>query len=113
MVSFIIPAYNEESLLGETLRAVDVAATAPGEPWEVMVGGAGSGGRGGSPFCGDAFARPRGSCGRSRREKSWGCWRGWRLQGRRRPGGWGGWSCSTGSGGRTRRGRVLDSHAVI
>jgi glycosyltransferase involved in cell wall biosynthesis len=42
MISFIIPAYNEESLLGGTLRAVDVAASAAGEPFEVIVADDGS-----------------------------------------------------------------------
>jgi glycosyltransferase involved in cell wall biosynthesis len=37
MISFIIPAYNEEVLLGQTLRAVNGAARALGEPFEVIV----------------------------------------------------------------------------
>jgi glycosyltransferase involved in cell wall biosynthesis len=37
MISFIIPAYNEELLLGQTLRAVNEAARALGEPFEVIV----------------------------------------------------------------------------
>jgi glycosyltransferase involved in cell wall biosynthesis len=37
MISFIIPAYNEELLLGQTLRAVNEAAGALGEPFEVIV----------------------------------------------------------------------------
>jgi glycosyltransferase involved in cell wall biosynthesis len=37
MISFIIPAYNEELLLGQTLRAVKDAAAALGEPFEVIV----------------------------------------------------------------------------
>jgi glycosyltransferase involved in cell wall biosynthesis len=37
MLSFIIPAYNEELLLGGTLRAIRVAAGAIGEPFEVVV----------------------------------------------------------------------------
>jgi glycosyltransferase involved in cell wall biosynthesis len=37
MLSFIIPAYNEEVLLGATLRAIRVAAGAIGEPFEVVV----------------------------------------------------------------------------
>ncbi len=37
MISIIIPAYNEELLLGQTLRAVNAAAGALGEPFEVIV----------------------------------------------------------------------------
>src|SRR5262249_36506055 len=37
MISFIIPAYNEELLLGHTLRAVHDAAGALGERYEVIV----------------------------------------------------------------------------
>jgi glycosyltransferase involved in cell wall biosynthesis len=37
MVSVIIPAYNEELLLGQTLRAVNDAGGALGEPFEVIV----------------------------------------------------------------------------
>ena len=37
MLSFIIPAYNEEVLLGGTLRAIRLAAGAIGEPFEVVV----------------------------------------------------------------------------
>ena len=37
MISFIIPAYNEERLLGPTLRALHTAARAVGEPYEVIV----------------------------------------------------------------------------
>jgi glycosyltransferase involved in cell wall biosynthesis len=37
MISFIIPAYNEELLLGQTLRAVNDAAGALGEWFEVIV----------------------------------------------------------------------------
>ncbi len=36
-ISFIIPAYNEERLLGRTLSAIDQAAQALGEPSEVIV----------------------------------------------------------------------------
>lgn len=36
-VSFVIPAYNEERLLGRTLSALDQAARALGEPVEVIV----------------------------------------------------------------------------
>jgi glycosyltransferase involved in cell wall biosynthesis len=36
-ISFVIPAYNEERLLGRTLRAIDRAAQALGEPVEVIV----------------------------------------------------------------------------
>jgi glycosyltransferase involved in cell wall biosynthesis len=37
MISFIIPAYNEEILLGRTLRALFDAASRLGEPFEVLV----------------------------------------------------------------------------
>jgi glycosyltransferase involved in cell wall biosynthesis len=37
MISFIIPAYNEESLLGHTLNALNRAAGSLEEPFEVLV----------------------------------------------------------------------------
>ena len=37
MISFVIPAHNEETLLGETLRAVAHAATAVREPCQISV----------------------------------------------------------------------------
>jgi glycosyltransferase involved in cell wall biosynthesis len=37
MISFIVPAYNEELLLGPTLRAINDAAGALGERFEVIV----------------------------------------------------------------------------
>jgi glycosyltransferase involved in cell wall biosynthesis len=37
MISFVIPAYNEELLLGRTLRALNDAARPLGEPFEVVV----------------------------------------------------------------------------
>src|SRR5262245_53002781 len=37
MVSFIIPAYNEQLLIGRTLRAVHEAAQALGEAYELIV----------------------------------------------------------------------------
>jgi glycosyltransferase involved in cell wall biosynthesis len=37
VISFIVPAYNEERLLGTTLRALHAAAQAAGEPYEVVV----------------------------------------------------------------------------
>ena len=37
MISFIVPAYDEERLLGPTLRALNGAARASGEPYEVIV----------------------------------------------------------------------------
>ena len=36
-LSFIVPAYNEESGLGATLDAIRHAASATGEPYEVIV----------------------------------------------------------------------------
>lgn len=36
-ISFIVPAYNEERLLGDTLRALHTAAQAVAEPYEVIV----------------------------------------------------------------------------
>ena len=37
LVSFVIPAYNEEVLLGATVRALRASASAVGEPYEVLV----------------------------------------------------------------------------
>ena len=37
MISFVVPAYNEQSHLGVTLVALDAAARAVGEPYEVIV----------------------------------------------------------------------------
>ncbi len=37
MISFIVPAYNEERLLGASLDALHVAGRAMGEPYEVVV----------------------------------------------------------------------------
>ena len=37
MISFIIPAYNEEQLLGRTLTALTAAATTLGRPFEILV----------------------------------------------------------------------------
>jgi glycosyltransferase involved in cell wall biosynthesis len=37
MISFIVPAYNEELLIGPTLAAIHVAARDSGEPYEVIV----------------------------------------------------------------------------
>jgi len=37
MISFIVPAYNEERVLGATLDALHTAARAVGEPYEVVV----------------------------------------------------------------------------
>src|SRR6478672_1691757 len=37
MTSFIIPAYNEEQLLGRTLAALTAAARALGQPFEIVV----------------------------------------------------------------------------
>ena len=37
MISFIVPAYNEEAVLGATLAAIDAAGRGAGEPFEVVV----------------------------------------------------------------------------
>jgi glycosyltransferase involved in cell wall biosynthesis len=37
MISFVIPAHNEEACIGQTLRALGRAAAAVGEPFEVIV----------------------------------------------------------------------------
>jgi glycosyltransferase involved in cell wall biosynthesis len=37
MISFVLPAHNEEELLGETLRAIRAAADAVSEPYELVV----------------------------------------------------------------------------
>jgi len=37
MISFIVPAYNEERVIGRTLRGLNLAATALNEPYEVIV----------------------------------------------------------------------------
>ncbi len=37
MISFVIPAHNEEMCIGHTLRALDRAAATIGEPFEVIV----------------------------------------------------------------------------
>lgn len=37
MISFILPAHDEERLIGPTLRAIDAAARAAGEPHEAIV----------------------------------------------------------------------------
>lgn len=37
MISFIIPAFNEEVMLGQTLQAVNDAVGALGEPFEILV----------------------------------------------------------------------------
>lgn len=37
MISFIVPAYNEERLLGATLQAINTVAQALDEPWELIV----------------------------------------------------------------------------
>jgi glycosyltransferase involved in cell wall biosynthesis len=37
VVSFIVPAYNEEPLIGRTLQALDEAGSALGQPFEVVV----------------------------------------------------------------------------
>ena len=42
MISFIIPAYNEDALLGQTLRALRAAADGVGEEFEIIVADEGS-----------------------------------------------------------------------
>lgn len=37
MISFVIPAYNEESLIGRTLEALNKTANEMGEPYEIVV----------------------------------------------------------------------------
>lgn len=37
MISFIVPAYNEEALIGRTLDALNSAAQSIGEPFEIVV----------------------------------------------------------------------------
>ena len=37
MISFIVPAYNEEALIGRTLEALNKAANQIGEPYEIVV----------------------------------------------------------------------------
>jgi len=37
MLSFVLPAHNEQALLGQTLRALRAAAEAAGEPFELIV----------------------------------------------------------------------------
>jgi GT2 family glycosyltransferase len=42
VISFIVPAYNEERYLGATLEAIHAAALASGEPYEIVVADDGS-----------------------------------------------------------------------
>lgn len=42
MISFVVPAYNEEKLLGATLASIHAAAKAVGEPYEIVVADDGS-----------------------------------------------------------------------
>src|ERR1700733_7156958 len=37
LISFVVPAYNEERLLGRTLEALHAAARAVAEPYELIV----------------------------------------------------------------------------
>ena len=37
MLSFIVPAHNEQAVLGRTLTAIHECAQATGEPYEVIV----------------------------------------------------------------------------
>jgi glycosyltransferase involved in cell wall biosynthesis len=42
MISFVVPAYNEELLVGEAVRSIHAAARAIGEPYEIIVANDGS-----------------------------------------------------------------------
>ncbi len=42
MISFVVPAYNEEKYLAPTLAAIHAAARAVGEPYEIVVANDGS-----------------------------------------------------------------------
>ncbi|HXZ48743.1 MAG TPA: glycosyltransferase [Usitatibacter sp.] len=42
MISFVVPAYNEERYLGATLESIHGAACATGEPYEIVVADDGS-----------------------------------------------------------------------
>jgi len=42
VISFVVPAYNEERYLGATLEAIHAAALATGEPYEIVVADDGS-----------------------------------------------------------------------
>src|SRR2546423_13038001 len=37
MISFIVPAHNEQAEIGRTLRAIDDAAGVVGQPYEIIV----------------------------------------------------------------------------
>ncbi|MBI3466369.1 MAG: glycosyltransferase, partial [Planctomycetes bacterium] len=37
MLSFIIPAHNEELLIGRTIQALHTAAASVGQPYEILV----------------------------------------------------------------------------
>ena len=37
MLSFVVPAHNEQALIGRTLAAIEIAASAVGRPYEVIV----------------------------------------------------------------------------
>jgi glycosyltransferase involved in cell wall biosynthesis len=42
VISFVVPAYNEEKYLAPTLAAIHAAARAVGEPYEIVVANDGS-----------------------------------------------------------------------
>src|SRR5438128_1082894 len=42
MISFIVPAYNEQALIGRTLDSLNQAARSIGEPYEIVVADDGS-----------------------------------------------------------------------